>query len=38
MRMTSRAYVPGPLSIYKEYNVDAFFRWYLRQLSDELEM
>jgi len=30
----SRAFKPGPLSTYKEYNLDAFFRWYLRQLSD----
>ncbi len=30
----SRAFVPGPLSTYKEYNVEAFFTWYLRQLSD----
>ena len=29
----SRAYAPGPLSEYKEYNVDAFLRWYLQQLA-----
>jgi Rieske 2Fe-2S family protein len=28
----SSHYVPGPLSTYKEYNVDAFIRWYLGQL------
>ncbi len=30
----SRAYVPGPLSPYKEYNLDRWIRWYLRWLSD----
>ena len=35
--VSSRAYVPGPLSTYKEYNVDSFLRWYLRQLSDAIE-
>ena len=30
--MNSR-YTPGPLSTYKEYNVDAFIRWYLTELS-----
>jgi Rieske 2Fe-2S family protein len=29
----SSRYVPGPFSTYKEYNVDAFVRWCLRQLS-----
>ncbi|REJ70356.1 MAG: aromatic ring-hydroxylating dioxygenase subunit alpha [Planctomycetota bacterium] len=33
----SRAFVPGPLSTYKEYNVEAFFLWYLRQLTDYCE-
>ena len=32
--VNSRAYVPGPLSTYKEYNVDRYLRWYLRQLQD----
>jgi Rieske 2Fe-2S family protein len=32
--VNSRAYVPGPLSIYKEYNVERYLRWYLRQLAD----
>jgi Rieske 2Fe-2S family protein len=30
----SRAYIAGPLSKTKEYNVDHFIRWYLRQLSE----
>ena len=30
----ARAYVAGPLSPTKEYNVDQFIRWYLRQLSE----
>ena len=30
--VNSTAYVPGPYSTYKEYNVDAFVRWYLAQL------
>jgi Rieske 2Fe-2S family protein len=29
----SRAYQPGPYSTYKEYNVDRFVQWYLRQLG-----
>ena len=29
----SRAFTPGPFSTYKEYNVDAFVRWYLKMLS-----
>ncbi|HVF65917.1 MAG TPA: aromatic ring-hydroxylating dioxygenase subunit alpha [Casimicrobiaceae bacterium] len=28
----STGYVPGPLSEHKEYNVDAFIRWYLQQV------
>jgi Rieske 2Fe-2S family protein len=31
--VNSRAYIPGPYSTYKEYNVDAFVRWYLKQLE-----
>jgi Rieske 2Fe-2S family protein len=31
--VNSRAFVPGPYSTYKEYNVDAFVRWYLAQLQ-----
>jgi Rieske 2Fe-2S family protein len=30
--VTSSAYVPGPYSTYKEYNVDSFVRWYLKML------
>jgi glycine betaine monooxygenase A len=30
--INSRAFRPGPLSPYKEYNVDGFFRWYLSKL------
>ncbi len=33
----SSQYRPGLLSSEKEYNVDAFIRWYLRQLTDHLE-
>ena len=29
----STAYEPGPLSRIKEYNVDAFIRWYLREMG-----
>jgi len=29
----STAYRPGPLSKIREYNLDAFIRWYLRQLT-----
>ncbi len=31
--VNSQAYVPGPLSTYKEYNVDRFLRWYLKELD-----
>jgi len=27
--VNSRAYLPGPYSTYKEYNVESFVRWYL---------
>jgi Rieske 2Fe-2S family protein len=30
--VSSRAYTPGPFSADKEYNVEGFVRWYLRQL------
>jgi Rieske 2Fe-2S family protein len=33
--VNSHAYTPGPYSTYKEYNVDAFVRWYLRQLQHQ---
>jgi Rieske 2Fe-2S family protein len=32
----SHAYVPGPLSTYKEYNLDAFLRWYVQSLRQAL--
>lgn len=32
----SSRYEPGPLSTYKEYNVEAFRRWYLMQLGKGL--
>lgn len=31
--INSSRYTPGPLSTYKEYNVDAFLQWYLHQLT-----
>jgi Rieske 2Fe-2S family protein len=31
--VTSHAYTPGPLSTYKEYNLDRFLRWYLMQMN-----
>jgi Rieske 2Fe-2S family protein len=31
--ISSSRYLPGPLSTYKEYNVDAFLRWCLHQLK-----
>lgn len=33
--VNSTRYLPGPYSTYKEYNVDAFVRWYLKKLSIE---
>ena len=35
--VSSSAYVPGPLSTHKEYNVEGWIRWYLRQLGAEGE-
>lgn len=32
----SSAYQPGPYSKFKEYNVEAFVRWYLNQLKGQL--
>ncbi len=32
----SRAYRPGPLSPYKEYNVDGFLTWYVQKLKKTL--
>jgi Rieske 2Fe-2S family protein len=31
--VNSSAYVPGPYSTYKEYNVDSFVQWYMKMLS-----
>ena len=31
--VSSRAYRPGPLSTYKEWNLEAFIRWYLDRLT-----
>jgi Rieske 2Fe-2S family protein len=31
--VNSTAYTPGPLSSYKEYNLDRFLRWYLKQMK-----
>ena len=28
--VNSSAYVPGPYSTYKEYNVDSFVQWYMK--------
>ncbi|MEX2307944.1 MAG: aromatic ring-hydroxylating dioxygenase subunit alpha [Pirellulales bacterium] len=33
--VNSSHYVPGPFSTYKEYNVDAFVRWCLQQLTSD---
>jgi Rieske 2Fe-2S family protein len=32
--ISSSRYLPGPLSTYKEYNVDAFIQWCLDQLAE----
>jgi Rieske 2Fe-2S family protein len=31
--VNSHAYTPGPLSTFKEYNLDRFLRWYLMQME-----
>ncbi len=31
--VNSHAYTPGPLSIYKEYNLDRFLRWYIQSMK-----
>jgi Rieske 2Fe-2S family protein len=31
--VNSLAYTPGPLSTYKEYNLDRFLRWYLMEMK-----
>ena len=35
--VNSLAYTPGPLSTYKEYNLDRFLRWYLQEMKAALE-
>jgi Rieske 2Fe-2S family protein len=34
--VSSHAYTPGPLSTFKEYNLDRFLRWYLKQMENAL--
>ncbi len=34
--VNSHAYTPGPLSTYKEYNLDRFLRWYLKQMENAI--
>ena len=31
--VNSHAYTPGPLSSYKEYNLDRFLRWYVNEIK-----
>jgi Rieske 2Fe-2S family protein len=31
--VSSRAYTPGPLSTYKEYNLDRYLRWYIQEMK-----
>ena len=31
--VVSSGYIPGPLSTYKEYNMESFFQWYTRVLN-----
>ena len=35
--VNSHAYTPGPLSTYKEYNLERFLRWYVQELKTALE-
>ena len=34
--VSSHAYTPGPLSTYKEYNLDRFLRWYIQEMKANL--
>ncbi len=34
--VSSHAYTPGPLSNDKEYNLDRFLRWYLKQMENAI--
>ena len=31
--VSSHAYTPGPLSTFKEYNLDRFLRWYIQEMK-----
>ena len=35
--VNSHAYTPGPLSTYKEYNLERFLRWYVQEMKTALE-
>ena len=35
-KVDNRAYRPGPLSPFKEYNVDGFLTWYVQKLQKAL--
>jgi Rieske 2Fe-2S family protein len=35
--VNSLAYTPGPLSTYKEYNLDRYLRWYLQEMKAFIE-
>jgi Rieske 2Fe-2S family protein len=35
--VNSHAYIPGPLSTYKEYNLDRYLRWYLQEMKAFIE-
>lgn len=35
--VNSHAYTPGPLSTYKEYNLDRYLRWYLQEMKAFIE-
>ena len=35
--VNSQAYVPGPLSTFKEYNLERFLRWYVQEMKAGIE-
>jgi len=35
--VSSHGYTPGPLSTYKEYNLDRFLRWYIQEMKTRLD-
>ena len=35
--VNSHAFIPGPLSTFKEYNLERFLSWYIQQLKTALE-